>query len=157
GETMLVHAAAGGVGLLLVQIGRATGARVFGLTSTIAKAEEATQAGAEMVFTYDEDWALRAKNATAGLGVDVVYDSVGATLDASLRAARTGGHVVFFGMAGGDPAPVDPRRLMDESKSLTGGDLWNVLVTRDDRIARARALFAVVASGAVAVKIAARV
>ena len=85
----------------------------------------------------------------------MVYDSVGATLEGSLRAAKTGGHVVFYGMAGGDPAPVDPRRLMDESKSLTGGDLWNVLRTRDDRITRARDLFGWIESGALKVTVAA--
>jgi NADPH2:quinone reductase len=151
GETMLVHAAAGGVGLLLVQIGAMLGARVIGLASTPAKAKEAERAGAARALTYDDDWVTKAQ------GVDVVYDSVGATLDDSLRAARIGGHVVFYGMAGGDPAPVDPRRLMDESKTLTGGDLWNVLRTRDDRIARASELFAWIASGKLNVTIAARV
>jgi NADPH2:quinone reductase len=156
GETMLVHAAAGGVGLLLVQIGRMLGAHVIGLTSSSAKAAHAARAGAGAV-TYDEDWVARAQTATGGRGVDVVYDSVGATLEQSLRAARTGGHVVFYGMAGGDPAPVDPRRLMDESKSLTGGDLWNVLRTRDDRVTRARELFGWIESCALEVTIAARV
>jgi NADPH2:quinone reductase len=151
GETMIVHAAAGGVGLLLVQIGKMLGARVVGLTSTREKAKEAERAGADEVLTYDEDWPAKAS------GADVVYDSVGKTLDQSLRAARVGGHVVFYGMAGGDPAPVDPRRLMDESKTLTGGDLWNVLRTREDRLSRARELFAWIESGKLAITIAARV
>jgi len=155
-ELMLVHAAAGGVGRLLVQLGRLLGAKVWGVTSSAAKADEARNAGAERVFTGD-GWADEVIAASGGRGVDVVYDSVGSTLDDSLRATRRGGHVVFYGMAGGDPAPIDPRRLMDESKSLTGGDLWNVLVSREERIARANELFGWVSSGALDVRIAAKV
>jgi NADPH2:quinone reductase len=154
GETMLVHAAAGGVGRLLVQLGRALGATVWGVTSSEAKVAEARAAGAAQVFV-GAGWAEAALKASGGHGVDVVYDSVGSTLDDSLRVARRGGHVVFYGMAGGDPAPVDPRRLMDESKSLTGGDLWNVLTGRDERISRANELFGWVRSGALEVRIAA--
>ncbi len=154
---MLVHAAAGGAGLLLVQLGTMLGARVFGLASSGTKAREAERAGADAVFLYSDDWPAQAKEATGGRGVDIVYDSVGATLDASLRATRIGGQVVFFGMAGGDSAAVDPRRLMDESKSLTGGDLWNVLRTRDDRATRAAELFAWIETGAVSVTIATRI
>ncbi len=150
GETMLVHAAAGGVGLLLVQLGVLHGARVIGVTSSDAKAEAALRAGASEVLRYSEDWVARAR------GVDVVYDSVGSTLEGSLTAARTGGHVVFYGMAGGDPAPVAPRRLMDESKTLTGGDLWNVLVSADERARRCAELFGWLAGGALTVTIAAR-
>jgi NADPH:quinone reductase len=156
GESMLVHAAAGGVGLLLVQLGRMRGARVFGITSTRAKAVDAERAGADRVFLYDEDWGAAARAATGGRGVDIVYDSVGSTLDASLGAARTGGQVVFFGMAGGDPAPVAPRRLMDESKTLTGGDLWNVLTTREERLRRAAELFSWIEAGSLTITIAAR-
>ncbi|MFT3838431.1 MAG: quinone oxidoreductase [Myxococcaceae bacterium] len=149
GETMLVHAAAGGVGLMLCQLGKLLGAHVWGVTSTEAKAAEAHAAGAERVFT--NDWRSQARD------VDVVYDSVGSTLDDSLKAARRGGHVVFYGMAGGNPAPVDPRRLMDESKTLTGGDLWNVLTSREQRLARASELFGWLSSGALTVRIAERV
>jgi NADPH2:quinone reductase len=150
GETMLVHAAAGGVGLLLVQLGVLHGATVIGVTSSAAKAAAARQAGASEVLLYDDDWAARAR------GVDVVYDSVGSTLDASLAAARTGGHVVFYGMAGGDPAPVAPRRLMDESKTLTGGDLWNVLTSAEERARRSAELFEWIGSGKLRITIAAR-
>jgi NADPH2:quinone reductase len=92
----------------------------------------------------------------SGRGFDVVYDSVGVTMDGSLRAARVGGAVVFFGMAGGDPALVDPRRLMDESKTLTGGDLWNVLTSGEGRRRRAAELFGWIREG-LQVRIAARV
>ena len=156
-DTMLVHAAAGGVGLLLVQLGRMLGARVLGLTSSDEKAVQAEAAGANAVFLYGEDWVQKIKAATASKGVDVVYDSIGTTLDDSLSVAKIGGHVVFFGMAGGNPALVDPRRLMNESKSLTGGDLWNVLRTREDRIARANELFSWVIRGELKLNIAAKI
>ena len=155
GERVLVHAAAGGVGQLLVQLATAAGADVLALASTRSKCEAAMSAGAVDSATYDDDWVARARGFGTG-GVDVVYDSVGSTLDDSLRAARTGGRVVFYGMAGGDPAPVDPRRLMDESKTLTGGDLWNVLRTADDRRNRSQRLFDAIRNGALRVHIDAR-
>jgi NADPH2:quinone reductase len=89
--------------------------------------------------------------------VDVVYDSVGATLGDSLALARIGGTVVFYGMAGGDPAPVDPRLLMDRSLTLTGGDLWNVLTTHAARQQRADRLFEAVRRGDLVVTVAARI
>jgi NADPH2:quinone reductase len=153
-DEVLVHAAAGGVGLLLVQIARLKGARVTGMVSSEPKRSAAAGAGAATVLLYDADWSKTARGQTRdGRGFDVVYDSVGATLDDSLRAARTGGHVVFYGMAGGDPPPVDPRRLMDESKTLTGGDLWNVLTSPEERARRSSALFAWVRSGALTVHV----
>ena len=150
GEAMLVHAAAGGVGLLLVQMGKRLGARVIGIVSTAAKAEAARQAGADEVFLTGDDWVAAVR------GVDVAYDSIGSTLMQSLDAVRTGGHVVFYGMAGGDPPRIDPRLLMDSSKTLTGGDLWNVLATREARLQRSAELFQWVREGALKVHIAAR-
>ncbi|HXA10285.1 MAG TPA: zinc-binding dehydrogenase, partial [Chthoniobacterales bacterium] len=120
-EQTVVHAAAGGVGLLLVQIIKLLGGKVIALTSSEAKRAAALDAGADAVVLYGDDWPDSVLKLTReGKGVDVIYDSVGATLDASLRVTRKGGQVVFYGMAGGDPAFVDPRRLMDESKTLTG-------------------------------------
>jgi NADPH:quinone reductase len=141
GESVLVHAAAGGVGLLLTQIARLLGGRVLGLTSSDAKRDAILAAGAESVALYGEDWVAAALRFSEGRGVDVVYDSVGSTLEDSFRATRIGGHVVFYGMSGGDPKPVDPRMLMDTSKTLTGGDLWNVLTSAEERRTRARQLF----------------
>jgi NADPH2:quinone reductase len=155
GESALVHAAAGGVGLLLVQIAKALGARVLGVTSSAAKAQAVLAAGADAVALDTEDWVAAAR-ALADGGVDVAYDSVGSTLMRSFEAVRTGGHVVFYGMAGGDPPLVDPRMLMDTSKRLTGGDLWNVLRTAEDRRNRAAELFGWVRSGSLKVQIAAR-
>ncbi len=163
GETVLVHAAAGGVGQLLVQLCKAEGARVLALASTHEKCEAALAAGADASCTYDEDWVARAHdfarnagNRPNADGIDVAFDSIGRTVVDSLRAVRTGGHVVFYGMAGGDPDPIDPRMLMDGSKSLTGGDLWNVLRNADDRRSRSAELFAHVRSGALKVAIDAR-
>ncbi len=153
GELAVVHAAAGGVGLLLTQMIKLRGGRVLALTSSAAKGEIARAAGADHVATYEEDWIAAARASSEGRGADVVYDSVGSTLAGSLSAARKGGHVVFYGMAGGDPAPVDPRRLMDESKTLTGGDLWNVLVSSSERVRRANELFALVSGGGLEVSI----
>ena len=155
GESVLVHAAAGGVGQLLVQLAVAAGARVLALASTVEKTAVAAAAGAHATATYADDWVAAAQAFGEG-GVDVAYDSVGRTVHDSLRAVRTGGRVVFYGMAGGNPVPVDPRVLMDGSKTLTGGDLWNVLRTASDRRERAAELFARVRAGSLKVAIDAR-
>ncbi|OIK17268.1 alcohol dehydrogenase [Bacillus sp. MUM 116] len=140
-DVVLVHAAAGGVGQLLVQIVKLLGGKVIGLTSSDEKAAAAKEAGATKVFLYKDDWKRHVLEETNGKGVNVVYESVGSTLQDSFTATRIGGTVVFYGMAGGDPAPVDPRMLMDTSKTLTGGDLWNVLTSREERITRSGELF----------------
>ena len=155
GELALVHAAAGGVGSLLVQLVRLKGARAIGVVSSEEKRRLALEAGAEAALLYSEDWATRARAlAPGGRGVDVAYDSVGSTLMDSFRSTRTGGQVVFYGMAGGDPAPVDPRMLMDTSLTLTGGDLWNVLTSHRERLARSAELFRWVRDGALKIRIA---
>jgi NADPH:quinone reductase len=146
-DVVLVHAAAGGVGQLLVQIVKLHEGKVIGLTSTIEKAAAAKKAGADQVFLYKDDWKREVLEETNGRGVDVVYDSVGSTLLDSFDATRIGGTAVFYGMAGGDPALIDPRMLMDTSKTLTGGDLWNVLTSRDERVTRSNELFRWMADG----------
>jgi NADPH2:quinone reductase len=140
-EVVIVHAAAGGVGQLLVQIVKLIGGKVIGLTSCTEKATAAYEAGADLVFLYKDDWKRQVLEETNGRGVDVVYESIGSTLLDSFAATRIGGTVVFYGMAGGDPAPIDPRMLMDTSKTLTGGDLWNVLTSHEERVARSNELF----------------
>lgn len=152
GDWAVVHAAAGGVGLLLVQILKQLGARVVGIASTEQKCLAARDAGADVVLPTD-GWLPAVRSATGGKGADVVYDSIGTTLRDSLDAARIGGSVVFYGMAAGDPAPVDPRLLMDRSLTLVGGDLWNVLTTAEERRARAADLFGWIRSGAVGVRV----
>jgi NADPH2:quinone reductase len=173
GTLAVVHAAAGGVGQLLTQHIKAAGGTVIGLTSSAEKAAVARAAGADEVLLYSEDWvaavrSFRRRHAAASdssgaaapadgsgcavpvEGADVAFDSVGATVPDSMRAVRAGGGtVVFYGMAGGDPPLVDPRQLMDESKTLTGGDLWSYLTTAAERRRRAEALFALMRAGAV--------
>ena len=150
-DTVLVHAAAGGVGQLLVQIAKLLGGKVIGLTSSLEKASAAEGSGADKVFLYKDDWKKQVLEETNGMGVDVVYESVGSTLQDSFEVTRTGGTVVFYGMAGGDPALVDPRMLMDTSKTLTGGDLWNVLTSREERVSRSNELFRWMEAGKVKV------
>lgn len=154
-DIAVVHAAAGGVGLLLVQMLKALGAVVCGVASSEARRDAVIAAGADVAVGYDE-WVDAARALSGGHGADVVYDSVGRTLADSLAAARIGGTVVFYGMAAGDPDPVDPRLLMDRSLTLTGGDLWNVLTGPEARRERAEALFEQIRRGALTPRIAAR-
>ncbi|HET9988231.1 MAG TPA: zinc-binding dehydrogenase [Kofleriaceae bacterium] len=152
GDRIVVHAAAGGVGLLLVQLARALGAEVIGLASSETKRAAASRAGAAHVIDSRGDWPAAVGRIFPD-GVHAVYDSIGTTLLDSLRVARVGGTVVFYGMAGGEPPAVDPRLLMDRSLRLVGGDLWNVLRTAEDRRQRAARLFAEVRAGRLAVTI----
>ncbi|KAA0542924.1 quinone oxidoreductase [Bacillus sp. BGMRC 2118] len=141
GDTAVIHACAGGVGQLLIQMIKILGGKAIGLTSSLSKAKVAEKKGADYVFLYGDEWVNRTLEITNGQGVEVVFESVGSTLLQSFSATKVGGTVVFFGMAGGNPEPVDPRMLMDTSKTLTGGDLWNVLTSRQDRINRSQQLF----------------
>jgi NADPH:quinone reductase len=139
-DTVLIHACAGGVGQLLVQICKMKGATVLGLTSSNEKAVIAKQAGADEVFLYGDDWVNKVKQFTT-TGADVVYESVGSTLLQSFEATKDCGTVVFYGFAGGNPPLIDPRMLMDGSKKLAGGDLWSYLTGKEERIKRSNELF----------------
>lgn len=123
GDTALVHAAAGGVGLLLVQMLRAAGATVIGTCSTEDKARLVKEAGAQHVVLYTkENFTDEARRLTNGRGVDVVYDSVGqATFEGSLRALRPRGLLALFGQSSGPVPPLDLRRL---------NELGSLFVTR---------------------------
>jgi NADPH2:quinone reductase len=155
GDVAVVHAAGGGVGQLLVQMLKTLGASVLGVASSATKRAAVLAVGADAACGYDE-LSVQTKQLSGGRGADVVYDSVGRTLGDSLAAARIGGTVVFYGMAAGDPDPVDPRLLMDRSLTLTGGDLWNVLTSASIRRERAAALFAQIRAGQLRPNIAAR-
>jgi NADPH2:quinone reductase len=150
GETVLIHASAGGVGQFLTQISKLLGATVIGLTSSAEKAEVSKQNGADVVFLYSENWKSKVL-AFCPNGVDVVYDSIGSTLNDSFEVTKICGQLVFFGMAGGDPDFVNPRMLMDTSKTLTGGDLWSYLTSKEERIKRAQQLFDWINNGAITV------
>jgi len=156
GDRVLVHAAGGGVGQLLTQLATARGAIVVALASSGEKRAAALQAGASIAIDSGDGWVERVRTALPD-GADVVYDSIGRTLGESLGLARTAGTVVFYGMAAGDPDPVDPRVLMDRSLTLVGGDLWNVLTSAQARQSRADALFAAIIAGDLHVSIAARI
>jgi NADPH2:quinone reductase len=156
GDRVVVHAAGGGVGQLLTQLAAARGAIVVALASSKEKCAAALQAGASIAIDSGEGWVERVRAALPD-GADAVYDSIGRTLGDSLALARTGGTVVFYGMAAGDPDPVDPRVLMDRSLTLVGGDLWNVLTSAQARQSRADALFAAIIAGELNVSIAARI
>jgi NADPH2:quinone reductase len=156
GEVALVHAAAGGVGLLLVQMAKETGAHVIGTTSTAAKAALVREAGAEHVLLYDEgDIATRVRALTDGRGADVVYDSVGrTTFAASLDALRPRGMLVLFGQSSGPVEPLDPGILARKgSLFLTRPTLAHYTATPDELHARARDVLERVASGRLSVRI----
>jgi NADPH2:quinone reductase len=155
GDDVLIHAAGGGVGLLLTQLATARGANVIALASSEDKRAAALQAGARIAVDSGDGWSERVRAALPD-GADVVYDSIGRTLHHSLALARTGGTVVFYGMAAGDPDAIDPRLLMDRSLTLVGGDLWNVLTSAQARQTRADALFEAIRDGKLRVPIAAR-
>jgi len=147
GDIALVHAVAGGVGQLLTQMIRLKGGEVIGLTSSQEKREKALSIGAKEVFLYNENWVGLTKDITkAKHGVDVVYESVGSTIMDSFEATKVHGTVVFYGMADGDPVHIDPRMLMDTSKTLTGGDLWNILISKEERLNRSNELFTWIAN-----------
>lgn len=136
GNTVLVHAAAGGVGLLAVQMAKLNGARVFGTTSNMKKAQIVKDAGADEVILYTEvDFAERIAQLTEQRGVDLVLDSVGkATLRGSLASLAPFGHLISFGGASGRPDPIDVSSLY--ARSLKVSAFWLFTVTRTPEVAR---------------------
>jgi len=156
GQTALVHAAAGGTGLLLTQIAKRRGARVIGTVSSAAKADLARAAGADEVIRYDQQpFDVEAKRLTDGRGVDVVYDSVGATtFEASLRSIRRRGTLVIFGASSGPVPPIDVQ-ILNRSGSLflTRPTLKDYIADRAELAARAHDLFAWIADGTLSVRI----
>jgi len=156
GDTCLVHAAAGGVGLLLVQMARRIGARVFGTVSTEAKAQLAKEAGAdEIIFYTHQDFAAEVKLLTSGRGVDVVYDSVGATtFMKSLDSLRPRGLLVLFGQSSGPVPPFDPNILNGKgSLFLTRPGLPHHLLTRAELLWRAGDVLGWVSSGELKIRV----
>jgi len=150
GDTALVHAGAGGVGQLIIQVARKRGARVLATAGTDAKAELAREAGAEHVIIYTrQDFEAEVKRLTAGRGVDVVYDSVGKdTFDRSLNCLRPRGVLALFGFSSGPVAPFDPAVLGAKgSLFLTRPGLNQYIATREELVARTTDLFAWLKSG----------
>ncbi len=150
GTTALVHAAAGGVGLLLCQMITARGGTVIGTVSTEAKAAAANAAGAAHVIRYDqEDFMLRVRELTGGIGVDVVYDGVGAsTFEGSLNSLKPRGMMALFGQASGPVGPFDPQILNTlGSLFFTRPTITNFIQTPQELQWRAGEVFEAMLSG----------
>jgi NADPH2:quinone reductase len=160
GQRCLIHAAAGGVGLLLVQLAKAAGAEVFATVGSPAKAELAAAAGADHTILYrDVDFVAAIEELAGPRPIDVVYDGVGrATFDGGLRVLRRRGTMVTFGNASGPVEPISPLVLSTNgSLYLTRPTLFDHVVTRDEMLGRATDLFAAISAGTLDVRIGARV
>jgi len=156
GDTILIHAAAGGVGSMVCQWARHLGATVIGTVGSEEKASYAAQRGCDHPILYGkEDFVAKVKSLTGGEGVDVVYDSVGqATFLRSLDCLKPLGTLVAFGQASGPIAPFDPSLLAAKgSLFLTRPSLMTYTARRSDLLAHAADLFAVIREGAVRVEI----
>jgi NADPH2:quinone reductase len=157
GDTALVHAAAGGVGLLVVQMAKSLGARVIGTVSSEEKASFAREAGADEVIVFTQtDFEAETKRLTGGKGVDVVYDGVGkATFARGLNVLRSRGMLVLFGNSSGPVPPVDPVTLSEKgSLYMARTTLAHFTATRDELVARSGDVFSMIASGSLKPKIA---
>jgi NADPH2:quinone reductase len=155
-DTCLIHAAAGGVGLLLCQMAKRRGARVFGTVSTDEKARIAREAGADQTIHYTtEDLVAEVRRLTGGEGVQVVYDGVGRdTFDKSLDCLAVRGTLVLFGQSSGAVGPIDPQVLNSKgSLYLTRPSIGHYTRTREELVQRASDIFSRVASGELAVRI----
>jgi NADPH2:quinone reductase len=149
GDTALVHAAAGGVGLLLVQMAHNIGARVIGTVSTEEKATLAREAGADEIILYTQaDFESETRRLTSGKGVDVVYDSVGkTTFEKGLNVLRPRGTMVLYGGSSGAVPPFDPIILTQKgSLYLTRPSLVHYMASREDLEARASAVLGMIAA-----------
>jgi NADPH2:quinone reductase len=159
GDPILIHAAAGGVGLIMCQWAKHLGATVIGTVGSAEKAVAAGQHGCDYPIVYgEEDFAERVRDITGGEGVPVVYDSVGRdTFEDSIRCLRRRGLLVSFGEASGDPDPMPPRRLGQlGSLYLTHPSLGDYTATRAQLLETANDLFAMVQSGKVRIDISMR-
>ena len=157
GESALVHAAAGGVGLLVVQMARAIGARVIGTASSEQKAQLARDAGADEVIVFTQhDFEPEVRRLTGGKGVDVVYDGVGkATFEKNLNVMRLRGMLVLYGMSSGPVPPVDPAKLSEKgSLYMARTTLAHFTATREELLARTSDLFSMIAAGKLKLRIA---
>jgi NADPH2:quinone reductase len=149
GSVVLIHAAAGGMGGLLVQWAKHLGATVIGTVSTEAKARTARTSGADHVVLYTEqDFAAETKRITKGRGADLIIDGVGrATFKGDLEAAAVRGHIVIFGAASGPADPLSPNALMPNALTVSGGSLQNFLRTREELMQRAKDVIAGIRAG----------
>ena len=150
GETALIHAAAGGVGLLLLQMAKNIGARVIATVGSKEKENLVREAGADEAIVYtQQDFEAETKRLTQGKGVDVVYDGVGqATFEKDLNLLRPRGYLVLFGASSGAVPPFDPIKLSQKgSLFLTRPTLWHYISTREELQSRATAVLDMITSG----------
>jgi NADPH2:quinone reductase len=150
GDTVLIHAAAGGVGHLAVQLAKLAGAAVLATCSTDEKAARVREIGADHAIRYDQvDFADEVLRITGGRGVDVAIDGVGkATFVDTVRATRVRGHVIFFGQSSGAPDPIQPRRLLG-SRTLTTASLFDYARTRKEMLGLAQPLLEEAVAGSI--------
>jgi NADPH2:quinone reductase len=156
GDTALIHAAAGGVGLLLVQMAKRCGAQVIGTVSTEEKADLAREVGADDVILYTQtDFEAETKHLTNGEGVNVVYDSVGkTTFDKGLECLKPRGYMVLYGASSGPAPPLDPQALAAKgSLFLTRPSLSHYSADREEVLRRSGDLFKWTASGQLRVRV----
>ncbi|MBM3926835.1 MAG: quinone oxidoreductase [SAR202 cluster bacterium] len=155
GVRCLIHAGAGGMGLILIQIAKRRGAYVFTTVSTEEKARVALEAGADKVIIYTrEDFEKEIKKATGGEGVHVVYDGVGkTTFDQSLRSLGVRGYLVLHSRTGGSVPPISPWILVNGSKFLTWPSLWDHIADRKTLLKRTGELFEWVKRGELKIRI----
>ena len=156
GDTALIHAAAGGVGALLVQVAKLRGARVIATVSTEEKALIARESGADEIILYTQaDFQQETKRLTDGRGVDVVYDSVGKdTFDQSLNSLRPRGYMVLYGQSSGRVPPMDPQTLNAKgSLYLTRPTIGHYVQSREELLWRADDLFTWIREGKLKVRI----
>ncbi len=141
-DVVLIHAAAGGMGLLLVQWAKHLGARVLGTTSSTEKAQIAREAGADEVILYTkQDFVSEVKRFTHDHGADLIIDGVGkTTFTGNMEAAALRGNVVIFGAASGPADPISPNAFMSRSLTVSGGSLFNYLLSAEELLKRAHAV-----------------
>ena len=142
GDVVLIHAAAGGMGLLLVQWARHLGARVIGTVSTEEKSKVAMEAGATDIILYtQQNFVAETKRLTNGHGADLIIDGVGKmTFAGDLEAAARRGHIIIYGAASGPADAIVPNSLMARSLTLSGGNLSNFLLNRSEMLHRAESV-----------------
>ena len=149
GDTVLIHAAAGGMGLLLVQWAKHLGARVLGTVSTDEKARMAKEAGADEIIDYTrQDFVQAVKKLTDGEGVQLIIDGVGkTTFPGDMEAAAIRGTIVIFGSASGSAEPISPNALQARALTVGGGSLFNFMRTREEMLVRASDVLQAIEAG----------
>ncbi|MBA2369366.1 MAG: quinone oxidoreductase [Candidatus Protochlamydia sp.] len=155
GDIVLIHAAAGGMGLILVQWAKHLGAHVLGTVSTEEKAKIAKEAGADEVILYTKhEFSTEVKRLTKGHGADLIIDGVGkTTFNGNLEAAAFRGNIVIFGAASGPADPILPNVLMKHSLTISGGSLSNYLLNKADLQNRSKAVLEGIQQGWLKLKI----